>query len=264
MADVSDDLININVSGRVLVACRGKGVPTPKCVAIYTRAVREAVDKLLEGKPVTIGSIESVLTSQTALLEESLRTLPERLEEKPSVVFDPDVEIPEQFVEEETEPAEEIEEVKEEKKRPKEESKKKPEPVTMEEKLKQERKPLRKLISEDCVTLGLVTKDRAKKMLVEMTGRMPEEAEELVIGELRNNLHDQVRKFMRKNKGGPWNTPMVQEELRLDIVSTRSVITLLTLTRQILREREKWEAENKKGLLHSLVGGKVKMSFGKK
>jgi hypothetical protein len=47
--------------------------------------------------------------------------------------------------------------------------------------------------------------------------------------------------------------------LRVDIVATRSVHGLLTLTRQVLRERTKWESMQKRGVLGNLLGGKLKL-----
>ena len=73
--------------------------------------------------------------------------------------------------------------------------------------------------------------------------------------ELRDKLNQQIRSYMRKHKGGPWDSVIKQEDLRLDIAHTNSVHSLVTLTRQLLRERKDWEAKFNQGLLHNLLGG---------
>lgn len=128
-------------------------------------------------------------------------------------------------------------------------------PQSMEEKLKQARKPLSKLLREDCVQLGLVNADRAEELVKSLAGRTPAEGEARVVEELRNNLHAQVRRYIRKHRGGPWPSPMAQDELRVDIAATRGVCALLTLTRGILRERVAWEHSHKKGVLSTLLSG---------
>jgi hypothetical protein len=128
-------------------------------------------------------------------------------------------------------------------------------PQTLEEKLRQARKPLSKLLREDCVQLGLVNAERAEELVKSLAGRTPAEGEARVVEELRNNLHTQVRRYIRKHRGGPWPAPMAQDELRVDIANTRGVFALLTLTRGILRERMAWERRQKKGVLGTLLSG---------
>jgi hypothetical protein len=115
------------------------------------------------------------------------------------------------------------------------------------EKLAEQRKPLAKLIIQDCVYLGLVRPGRARYLVRNMPGKNPKLAEEEVVVELRNNLYEQIHKFMRKYKGGPWDSPMQQEEIRLDINATPSVRSLVMLTGQLLREQNQWMAQNKGG-----------------
>ncbi len=43
-----------------------------------------------------------------------------------------------------------------------------------------------------------------------MVGREPKKAEADIVVELRATLHTQIRKFLRKHKGGPWNNPKAQ------------------------------------------------------
>jgi len=134
----------------------------------------------------------------------------------------------------------------------------------MEHKLEEERKPIRRILQEDCVQLGLVEPARAKRLCGQMAGKEPREAEAEVVAELRNNLHAQIRAFMRKHKGGPWDSPKLQEDVRMDIAGTRSVSSLITLTRALLREREEWEQNSKKGTLSNILRGKIRLSPQKK
>jgi hypothetical protein len=131
----------------------------------------------------------------------------------------------------------------------------------MEARLQVERKPLRKLIREDCISLGLVSKDRAEALVNGLAGRTREQAEADIVAELRNNLHQQIRQYIRRHKGGPWSSPKAQEELRLDVVATHHIHGVLTLARQVLQERQKWESSQKKGVMQSLLGGKLKRGF---
>lgn len=130
----------------------------------------------------------------------------------------------------------------------------------MEDKLEESRKPLRKILNEDCVRLGLLDIKRAEKLASRLAGKSREDAEAEIVAEIRNNLHQQVRAYLRKYKGGPWPSPKLQEELRVDIASTNSVHAVVTLTRFLLKERRNWETKMKKGKLGNLFGGKIRIS----
>ena len=134
-------------------------------------------------------------------------------------------------------------------------------PKGMGEKLQEEREPLQKLLIEDGVHLGLLTKDRAAKAARSAVGRTREDAEEIYVVKPRNNLHQQVRSYIRTHKGGPWPKPKDQEVLRLDIIATRPVNSVPMLARQILRERSKWESERNGGVMRNLLGGKLRLGF---
>lgn len=119
-------------------------------------------------------------------------------------------------------------------------------------KLDLQRKPVQSLILDECTKLRLVKPERAQQLVEQFSGKQPEEAEEEVVCELRNNLHQQVRAFIRKDKGGAWRSPKAQEEVRMDIAATRTLRGLISLTLEILREREAWCKKNKKGLMSRL------------
>jgi hypothetical protein len=134
----------------------------------------------------------------------------------------------------------------------------------MTKKLESERKPIQNLLLEDCVQLRLLEQKRAEYLVTQFAGKLPHVAEEEVVIELRNNLHQQVRRFMRKHKGGPWASPKDQEELRLEIARTPTVRSTLHLTRQLLRERRQWLNKSKKSLTGRLFGSRLKMEKDKK
>jgi hypothetical protein len=124
-------------------------------------------------------------------------------------------------------------------------------------KLAQERKPIKKLIMEDCVQLGLISKKRAKYVVTQMAGKKPVDAEKEVVIELRENLHKQVRELIRKDKDNPWSSPKAQEELRLEIVNTPTVRSVLFLTRDIYREREEWLKKSHNSITGRIFGSKM-------
>lgn len=120
--------------------------------------------------------------------------------------------------------------------------------IDMSSKLEMQRKPVQKLITDECVKLQLVTPKRAKELIDQFAGKPPDVAETEVVDELRLNLHKQVRKIIRKDKGGAWRAPKDQEELRLDIVATKTLRGLIVLMMDILLERDEWLKANKQGL----------------
>jgi hypothetical protein len=129
----------------------------------------------------------------------------------------------------------------------------------MPERLKDRRSIMEHLLDNDCITLKLVTPEEAKKYKHELLGKVPEKAEEELVALLRNVLHEQVRKFIRKNNGGPWATATLQHEVRMDITKTRSLRSLVTLARELLNEREEWLVKTKSSLTGRFFGGRVKM-----
>ena len=118
---------------------------------------------------------------------------------------------------------------------------------TMEEKLKDDRKPVQKLLLEDCVAERLVDLPKAKELIAGMTGKTPQDAELEIVEYLRQELQSQVKQFIRTDKGGPWSSPHAQEDLRQDIHAARSVRGVLLLCRQIVKEHQAWEQEHGHG-----------------
>jgi hypothetical protein len=127
----------------------------------------------------------------------------------------------------------------------------------MPERLADQRVGMQHLLEKECVTLKLITPEQAKRMRRRLLGQEPEQAEQELVAELRNILHQQVRAFIRKHDGGPWSTVKLQHELRMDIVATRSLRSLVTLARELLAEREEWLKKNHIGLSGRLFGGKI-------
>ena len=117
----------------------------------------------------------------------------------------------------------------------------------MEEKLKDDRKPVQKLLLEDCVQARLLDVSRAKELINGMTGKTPQEAELEIVEYLRQELQSQVREFIRGDKDGPWSNPHTQQELREDIHAARTVRGVLLLCRQIVKEHRTWEEEHDQG-----------------
>lgn len=126
---------------------------------------------------------------------------------------------------------------------------------SLDNKLAEARKPVQELVRDECVHLGLLTPDRADKLATSMAGKTPEQAEADIIDELRNNLHKQIQAYIRKKKGGPWKSIRQQEDVRVDIVNTRSVRGVITLTKQLLAEQVRWEEKQPKGLFGNLFSG---------
>ncbi len=124
-------------------------------------------------------------------------------------------------------------------------------------KLAQERKPVKKLILEDCVQLGLLTKKRATHLITHMAGKQPADAEKEVVIELRENLHKQVRTLIKKDKNGPWSSPKAQEELRLEIVNTPAVRSVIYLTKEIYRERDEWLDRSHNSITGRIFGSRM-------
>jgi len=225
-------IIEINASGRVLMACNGHDIWNPAQIDEHKKWV---VGKIVEQMMLDNVGVEAL----SKIMDEKIGLLNLHLENGTDL---PPSES--QLDEEETQ---NVNEFYDPNNIPPLEQKKEPTPIPpkfsgkgtdMPTKLSEERKPIKKLIQEDCVQLGLISKKRAEYVITQMAGKQPAEAEKEVVVELRENLHKQVRKLIRKDKGGPWSLPKDQEELRLEILQTPTVRSVLFITRDILRERE--------------------------
>lgn len=294
MPTKSSKFIAANVRGNVFIACKAADITAFGRIQLFEKATLLAVEAVLAKSNHNASQINEVIREQSELLKQALLNpgkpyvsssptsdvvSTEVQENEASAVVEAEAVVPEELVLEEMvleETAEEeiVPEKPEDVAKPdpetseKEEriSKKKTKPVVkkMEDKLRDQRKPLEKILIDDCVHLRLVTKKRAKQLAIQLTGRTTREGEATVVAELRETLHQQIRKFIRDNKGGPWKSPNQQDDLRLDIAQTKTLGSLVMLTKQILREREQWESLHKQSPLSKLFGGKIKMNFGKK
>lgn len=251
----------MNVAGRVMLTLSRLGGSDARRLRIYIDAVGAAVDRQLrvlgdEG----FNQIESIMDRQAALLERALqkRMAARSADEaaarpaEAQALDHPPPKADEQAVpvlsEKDLAPdaeatAEETAEAGQDTRR-RQPSGYVPQAKSMEEKLQDSRKPIQKLLTEDCVSAGLLDRKQAGRIIAGMTGKKPEDAELEIVEKLREILQQQVRAFIRKSKGGPWATPREQNDLRQDIHAATTIRGVLLLSRQILKERQEWEKEH--------------------
>lgn len=235
------DLIDVNVSGRLMVLLKRHDLLDNRCLQIYQRAVGDVVRRRLPPGSGAAG-IDPLLDEQLRLLDNALlqraRDSSSAVAATPATVDDAaadaaaaetehaarradrDVRHPSGYV---------------------------PPVKSMEEKLRDARKPLQTLLREDCVRAGLIDAELADTLIFGMTGKTGEQAEQDIVERLRQILQDQVKAFIRKAKGGPWGDPRAQEELRKDIHAARSVRSILMLARQVTKEYRTWDSEHHRG-----------------
>jgi hypothetical protein len=234
MDNTLDKLIDINTSGLVMMACNSHNIRDLEAINQYKQWVKNEILAQMEQDALGVDSLMRVMDEKMDLLQQKLK--------KGEGCSDQGVET--------------TAESKAEKKQ-KASSGYKPKSTDMPTKLAKKRKPLTKIILEDCVQLGLLANKRAKYLVVQMAGKQPQDAEREVVNELRDNLHKQVRKLIRKDKKGPWSSPMAQEELRLEIVQTPTVRSMVFLTREILREREEWRDKSRSSITGRIFGKRI-------
>ncbi len=241
-----EKLIDINISGRVFAICQSRRVVDPTIISYYTDILRQAVQAHLN-EECSLSDFNRILTEQAVWLESEIDQMaPSRPEKRSATTLEESpLEVGPQT--EESEPQ----------KKP---SGYIPQAKSMPERLADQRAGMERLLEKDCVTLKLITPSQAKHFKRRLLGQEPEKAEQELVAELRNILHEQVRKFIRKNEGGPWDTATLQHELRMDIVSTRTLRSLVTLARELLMEREQWRQKNKSSLSGRLFGGKIRFN----
>lgn len=242
-------LIKVNIQGRVFVACQSRGVTDPSIIGYYVEILEQSVFSLLTDES-TPADFHLVLNEQLSWLESELN---QTRAQAPSRPADPDGVFG--SAEDETVPP-----ILQPGRERKKTSGYMPDAKTMPERLKDDRSPLEHLLENDCITLKLVTPSEAKQFKLGLMGKKPETAEEELVANLRNVLHDQVRKFIRKHNGGPWASATLQHELRMDITKTRSLRSLVTLARELLNEREDWLHKTKNSLTGRFFGGRVKVN----
>jgi hypothetical protein len=239
--------IQINAATRVAMLCRSLGVQSGRLVETYTRAVVEAVHSMAGRDELSVRQVDACLDDQLALLKEAIgRPVPPLTGRVPT-----------------REPAPGEPDAPQRSRRRAQRSQQASadqEPRSMEDKLEEARQPLRNILQQECVQLGLITPQRAQKLAAQLSGKLRQEAEAEIVAELRDNLREHIRIYIRKHQGGPWNSPKLQEDVRLDIANTNSVHSVVVLTRHLLQERKQWEDKFKKGLFHNLLGGRLKIS----
>ncbi len=243
-------MVEVNVKGRVFVICQSCGVTDVSVIHYYTEVMQQAIlAQLTEDADTSAEAFQRLLDQQAEWLASELRQLVvegafdqpvAEMVEDDSVLDTSDSEAlsradkkPTGFI---------------------------PEAKSMPERLKDRRAEMEHLLTHDCITLKLVTDSEAKQLKRDLVGRLPEKAEEELVARLRNVLHSQVSKFIRKHQGGPWQTVTQQTEIRMEIAHTKSLRSLVFLSRQLLQEREEWMLKSKSSLVGRLFGGRVKLN----
>lgn len=228
------------------------GVTDLRRAAIYARAIEAVIDQVYPRERPSLLALEPLISEQLVLLETAFKTSRAGGGLSSAGVFPP-AEVSVVAEEPQPEPSE-PEQKPARRRRQVLQGESRIEAKSMEEKLRDEREPLNKLLSEDCVQVGLIDKKQAKKMIRSMLGKQPQEAEQQIVEQLRQVLQDQVKTAIRRNKGGPWGTPQAQEDMRQDIHAARSVKSVLMLARQIAKELHQWSREHGKGGLLGMFG----------
>jgi hypothetical protein len=244
----NEQMIKVNVHGRVFITCQSRGVTDPATIGYYVEIVEQAVTSMLTDES-TADDFQCALEDQIAWLEEEIdRTGKGNPESQQEVTDNETTDTEKSVAAEESLSTEE-----------KEPTGYVPEAKSMPERLKDKRSIMEHLLDNDCITLKLVTPKQAKAFKRGLLGKKPESAEEEVVTALRTVLHNQIRKFIRQHNGGPWASPTVQHEVRMDITRTKTLRSLVTLARELLAEREEWLDKNKGSITGRLFGGRVKM-----
>lgn len=274
-----NDAIEMNVSARVMLLLSRLGIRDARCLSIYRGAVVSALRSSTLSRPMSsLADVEPLLSAQLDLLEDALRARLRRSltphDSGPEAVSEPDkAPVPPAAASGDAEalwcdasdlpPADEQPEAvvagedKKAQRNMKAPSGYVPSVKSMEDKLKDERKPVQKLLLEDCVQTGLIDLPTAERLIQAMTGKTSQDAERDIVEHLRQLLQVQVKSFIRKSKGGPWADPRTQEDLRKDIHAANSVRGVVMLSRQVVKEHRLWEQENGRiGILGLFSGRK--------
>jgi HEPN domain-containing protein len=235
-----EEMIKLNIQGRVFVICRSHGVTDLKIVSYYREILEQAVIARLTDESTPL-EFQEIMEEQLIWLEEEM-TQSRATQASPSP---PPVQGGVTALDSHGGEKKATGYV--------------PEAKTMPERLKDRRSIMEQLLDNDCVTLKLVTPDEAKAYKQGLTGKDPAKAEEELVTTLRSVLNDQIREFIRKHNGGPWAGATLQHEVRMDITKTSSLRSLVILARELLAEREEWLRNAKGSLSGRLFGGRVKM-----
>lgn len=233
------------------------GIHDARCLRIYRRALADAVESTLgSGEATDWKTLEPLVDRQLAMLEQALLT---RVPARPAIdlascvpapaVTTAEVAPAEATAAEMTAPgtfdAEGLA-VNPPPGRPdRRPSGYVPEALSMEEKLREARKPIQKLLREDCVRACLIDLPTAERLVQGMAGKPSDDAERDVVDHLRESLQQQIRDFIRRMRGqGPWSNPHTQEELRQDVRRMHSVRGVLSMSRHVRNEYRNWEREH--------------------
>lgn len=241
-------LIELNVSGRVFALCQSRKVVDPAVISCYRDILLQNVMDGLNDE-ATPGEFNQRLEEQIAWLATEIDQVqpansPPGCDEAMQETVSEDVETP-------TNPQQPRRKVS------RKAAPYMPKAKTMEERLAEQRADMETRLEKDCVTLKLITPNQAKTFKRRLLGVDPQKAEEELVSELRNILHQQIRGFIRKYKGGPWANATLQHELRMDIAATRTLRSLTTLAKELLNEREQWLEKTKSSITGRLFGGKI-------
>lgn len=236
MDDHSREMAEINISGRVFVICQSRGVVDPQIIRQYREIFhQEMFDQLSD--EFTPSEFNQLLDKTSAWLEAEI----DQTNPQPTTADKPK-EAPDSKVK--TSKSDKQTYI--------------PEAKSMAERLADQRQLIERLLARDCVDLMLITPDQVSKFKRRMIGVEPAQAEKDIVADLRNILHQQIRAFIRKHEGGPWGTVKLQNELRLDIAATKSLQSLVNLTRELISERDSWLQSNP-SIADRLFGGRVKV-----
>jgi hypothetical protein len=242
-----EQMMKVNIQGRVLIICKSHGIEDPAIIEYHTEIMEQAISAMMTD--------ESTPAEFLKLLNEQADWLALEIgQDRDLLNTDESKAVTSDDIEDEPDPSQKI--LNTDKKA----SGYVPEAKSMPERLNDRRADIEHLLLNDCVTLKLVSPNQAKKLKHGLVGKDPEKAEEEVVALLRSALHSQIRKFIRKHNGGPWATATLQTEVRMDITRTRTVRSLVSLSRQLLEEREEWLSKSKDSLTGRFFGGKVKMN----
>lgn len=262
-----EEMVDLNLAARIMLVCNAHSILDREEINSRKERVKlEIINRMDERGTAGVEGLSELLDECIAKMELELeqpvkiiKTMEKpakktELTEKP--VAEPESNLEAQYVEYR-------EQVDRQKKSKRDSGKQgsgyQPHSAAMPDKLATERKPIQTLLREDCVQIGLLKAKRAEYLANQFAGKLPVEAEEEVLIELRKNLHEHLRRFMRKHNGGPWPTPKEQEDLRIEIEEIPTVRSLLFLTREILRQRKEWLDKN--SFTGRLFGQRLK--FGK-
>jgi cell division septum initiation protein DivIVA len=243
------EMMQVNIKGRAFAICQSRGITDPDIINYYAQILEQATLGMLTDESSAV-DFNQALNEQAVWLEQEIDQLTDvSATEAPASNLDV-----QQIAESE----------EEQEKRAVSDAQKQasgyvPEAKTMADRLQDRRTVLEHLLLNDCITLKLVTPNQAKKHIRELIGKDPEKAEEELVASLRNVLHGQVSKFIRKHNGGPWNTHTEQTEIRMQIATTKTLQSLVNLSKMLLSEREEWMAKSKNSLVGRLFGGRVNL-----